>query len=156
MAEAPVRRLVLLVDATEDTRDLYGDWFFIRGFDVVATARDDMALLMAKAYRPDLVMTDLHAKGLDGLRLVQRIRSEADICEIPIIIMTVVTDPLLFVSLGTAGAKVVTKLGDFDVLERSVAALPPAHRAKNGDGRQRPIGLYRILQTPHSPTPPEA
>ena len=34
-AEAPMRRLVLLVDATEDTRDLYGDWFFIRGFDVV-------------------------------------------------------------------------------------------------------------------------
>ena len=106
MAEAPVRRLVLLVDATEDTRDLgYGDWFFIRGFDVVATARDDIALLIAKAYRPDLVVTDLHAKGLDGLRLVQRIRSEADICEIPILIMTVVTDPPLFVSLRAQAQK---------------------------------------------------
>ena len=44
-------------------------------------------------------MTDLHAKGLDGLRLAQRIRAEADTCEIPILIMTVVTDPPLVVSL---------------------------------------------------------
>src|SRR4029077_1290394 len=145
MAEAPVRRLVLLVDATEGTRDLYGDWFFIRGFDVVATARDDLALLIAKAYRPDLVVTDLHAKGLDGLRLVQRIRAEADTCEIPILIMTVVTDPSLVVSLGAAGAEVVSKLGDFDVLERSIAALPPEPRATDRERRRRPLGRSRIV-----------
>ena len=156
MAEAPVRRLVLLVDATEDTRDLYGDWFFIRGFDVVATARDDLALLIAKAYRPDLVVTDLHAKGLDGLRLVHRIRSEADTCEIPILIMTVVTDPPLVVSLRAAGAEVVSKLGDFDVLERSIAALPPEPRAEDRERRQRPLGLSRMLHTPQSPAPPES
>jgi len=147
MAEAPVRRLVLLVDATEDTRDLYGDWFFIRGFDVVATARDDIALLIAKAYRPDLVLTDLHAKGLDGLRLVQRILSEADTSAIPILIMTVVTDPPLVVSLRAAGAEVVSKLGDFDVLERSIAALPSEPRARERERRQRPIGLSRMLHT---------
>jgi len=140
--------LVLLVDATEDTRDLYGDWFFIRGFDVVATARDDIALLIAKAYRPDLVLTDLHAKGLDGLRLVQRIRSEADTCAIPILIMTVVTDPPLVVSLRAVGAEIVSKLGDFDVLERSIAALPPEPRARDRERRRRPLGLSRILRTP--------
>jgi DNA-binding response OmpR family regulator len=144
-AEAPVRRLVLLVDATEDTRDLYGDWFFIRGFDVVATARDDIALLIAKAYRPDLIVTDLHAKGLDGLRLAQRIRSEADTCEIPIVIMTVVTDPLLLGSLHSAGADVVSKLGDFDALERSIAALPPEPRATDRERRRRPLGRSRIV-----------
>ena len=142
-----MRRLVLLVDANEDTRDLYGDWFFIRGFDVVTTERDDMALLIAKTHRPDLVVTDLHANGLDGLRLVQRIRSEAETCEIPLIIMTVVADPLLFVSLRAAGAEVVWKLGDFDVLERSIAALPPEPRATDRERRRRPIGLSRMLHT---------
>jgi hypothetical protein len=29
--------MVLLVDARDDTRDLYGHWFFTRGFDVVIT-----------------------------------------------------------------------------------------------------------------------
>ena len=89
-------------------------------------------------------MTDLLAKGLDGLRLVQRIRSEADTCEIPILIMTVVTDPLLVVSLRAAGAQVVSKLGDFEVLERSIAALPPEPRAQDRERRRRPLQLSRI------------
>ena len=37
---------------------------------------------------PDLVLTDVDMPGLDGLGLVQRMRSTADYREIPVIIMT--------------------------------------------------------------------
>jgi hypothetical protein len=76
---------------------------------------------------------------------VQRIRAEAETCEIPILIMTVVTDPPLVVSLRALGAEVVSKLGDFDVLERWIAALPPEPRATDRERRRRPLGLSRIV-----------
>jgi DNA-binding response OmpR family regulator len=146
MPESSLRRIVLLVDANEDTCDLYGDWFFSRGFYVVTTLSNEMALAIAEAYRPDLLVTDLRGNGRDGFSLIRRLRSATNSRDIPIVVLTSVMDERLLTTVRAAGAEVLPKLGDFESLERRIAGLPPLPRSADCDRRRQPLGLSRILR----------
>ena len=119
-----MRRMVLLVDAREDTRDLYGHWFFSRGFDVVTTPLDDVALAIVETYLPDLIVTELRAPGLDGLRLLRRLRTGVVTRDIPVIVLTAMMDRRLLLQARASGADVLPKLAGFDVMETRTGALP--------------------------------
>jgi DNA-binding response OmpR family regulator len=60
----------------------------LEGFDVV-TARDGPdALAKAVAVRPDLVLLDVQMPGIDGYTICARIRAEATLAAVPVIIVT--------------------------------------------------------------------
>jgi len=42
----------------------------------------------ARAPRPDLILLDLRLPGMDGRELLKEIRSDAALCEIPVVVMT--------------------------------------------------------------------
>ena len=147
-----MRRMVLLVDAREDTRDLYGHWFFTRGFDVVITPLDDVALAIVETYLPDLIVTELRAPGLDGLRLVRRLRTGVVTRDIPVIVLTAMMDRRPLLQARAAGADVLPKLAGFDVMETRIAALPSKSCPEDlRERRRRPLGLARILRSSRSP-----
>ncbi len=142
--ESPQRRMILLIDQTEDTRDLYGNWFFSRGFDVVATALDNIALAIVETYRPDLVLANLGANPVDSIRVIRRIRSAAKTCHIPVIVLTALTDPRALNAISDAGVEVFRTLADFEGLERYVAALPLEARPEDLECRTRCVNLSGI------------
>ncbi len=43
---------------------------------------------MARAEKPDLVLTDLNMPDLDGISLVRELRAEPELKDLPIILMT--------------------------------------------------------------------
>jgi two-component system cell cycle response regulator len=60
----------------------------LEGFEVV-TARDGPdALAKAAAVRPDLVLLDVQMPGIDGYTLCARIRADASLAAVPVIIVT--------------------------------------------------------------------
>lgn len=60
----------------------------LEGFEVV-TARDGPdALAKAVAVRPDLVLLDVRMPGIDGYTICARIRADASLAAIPVIIVT--------------------------------------------------------------------
>ena len=60
----------------------------LEGFEVV-TARDGPdALAKAAAVRPDLVLLDVRMPGIDGYTVCARIRADASLAAIPVIIVT--------------------------------------------------------------------
>jgi DNA-binding response OmpR family regulator len=60
----------------------------LEGFQVV-TARDGPdALAKAVAVRPDLVLLDVQMPGLDGYSICARIRADARLAAVPVIIVT--------------------------------------------------------------------
>jgi CheY-like chemotaxis protein len=64
---------------------------------------------MAKRERPDLILLDILMPGLDGLDACRRLRADAHLKEIPIIIMTAMEDPKLNVKAFKAGATLALK-----------------------------------------------
>jgi len=60
----------------------------LEGFEVV-TARDGPdALAKAVAVRPDLVLLDVQMPGIDGYTICARIRADASLAAVPVIIVT--------------------------------------------------------------------
>jgi DNA-binding response OmpR family regulator len=60
----------------------------LEGFEVV-TARDGPdALAKAVAVRPDLVLLDVRMPGIDGYTVCARIRADASLAAVPVVIVT--------------------------------------------------------------------
>ncbi|MCB9846166.1 MAG: sigma-54-dependent Fis family transcriptional regulator [Phycisphaeraceae bacterium] len=99
---------VLVVDDKEMMRDSVGQTLERAGFAVEMAEGGDQALERIAVRRPDAVVTDLRMPGMDGLTLLERIRSIDD--ELPVVLMTA------FGAIDTAIRAM--KLGAFDYITK--------------------------------------
>src|SRR5215471_12610996 len=70
------RGRVLLVDDSEELRELYELALTSDGYDIKTASAAEQALEIAATWRPDLVLTDLFMPGIGGLELITRLRSD--------------------------------------------------------------------------------
>jgi uncharacterized protein (TIGR02266 family) len=78
-------RKILIVDDAAMFRELNS--LFLARFGSVATACDgEEALAIARAVRPDVVVSDLHMPRLDGEALCRAIRADAALKDVPVIL----------------------------------------------------------------------
>jgi DNA-binding response OmpR family regulator len=76
----------------------------LEGFEVV-TARDGPdALAKAAAVRPDLVLLDVRMPGIDGYTICARIRADARLAAVPVLIVTANYAPVDRAAARRAGA----------------------------------------------------
>ena len=80
--------LVLFVDDTADTRELYALYFQSRGFSVVTAQDGEAGVEVALRHRPDVIVMDLSMPRLDGVAAIQQLRQEPRTCHTPVIILT--------------------------------------------------------------------
>lgn len=71
-----VRRKILIVDDSDDLRELYGLTLEAADYDVKTVPLAEEALALVRGWRPDLVITDVFMPGIGGLELVTRLRSD--------------------------------------------------------------------------------
>ncbi len=64
-----------------------------RGFKVWAVANGKEALQFLKGQKPDIVVTDILMPEMSGYELCKRIRSDADLKDVPVIIVTALSNP---------------------------------------------------------------
>ncbi len=79
---------VLLVDDEEDLLELLSYALRREGFDVLTAQDGAEALRVAKAERPDLVVLDIMMPKMDGIETCQRLREEANLRLVPILMLT--------------------------------------------------------------------
>ena len=80
--------VVLIVDDTADTRELYALYFGSRGY-VVRTAHDGLSgIEAALRLRPDVIVMDLSMPGVDGLAATRRLKADPRTRAVPLMILT--------------------------------------------------------------------
>jgi two-component system chemotaxis sensor kinase CheA len=118
----PVRRAVrsrgrgriLVVDDTDAVRELERSILERAGFDVV-TARDGReALVRIAEGAPDLVLTDVEMPELDGIGLIQAIRSTPRIAGLPVVVISTLSADSDRLRGLEAGADAYLGKTDFD------------------------------------------
>jgi len=73
----PVARLrALVVDDNDDARELVADLLRKNGFEVMIATDGTSALATIRDQRPDIALVDLGLPGIDGVGLVQAVRTE--------------------------------------------------------------------------------
>src|SRR5688500_12473333 len=70
------RPVVLLLEDDDDARTIYRDMLDFAGYEVIAACDGIEGLRHAEARSPDVVVTDLHMPGLNGLEVARTLRVE--------------------------------------------------------------------------------
>jgi two-component system cell cycle response regulator DivK len=79
---------ILVVEDNELNMKLLNDVLEAHGYDVLATARGNVAVEWARKYHPDLILMDLQLPDLSGLDATLRIKADTATQDIPIIAVT--------------------------------------------------------------------
>jgi len=101
---------LLVIDDDEASCRLMKATFGTEGFDVVAAHNGAAGIERASVDRPDVVLLDVHLPDLDGLQVLQQLRSTAP--TLPVIMLTASTDIKTAVS--------ATRIGAFDYLTKPI------------------------------------
>lgn len=84
---------VLLVEDDHDIRALLRHRLARWPYEIVETASGEMALEMARARRPALVVLDILLPGIDGWEVLRQLRSDPALAAVPVVVVSIVDDP---------------------------------------------------------------
>ena len=79
---------VLVIEDTEDNRQIIRDLLTNAGYEVVEANDGIEGVEMAGSENPDLILMDIQLPGLDGYEATRRIKADPLLKQIPIIAVT--------------------------------------------------------------------
>jgi signal transduction histidine kinase/CheY-like chemotaxis protein len=109
---------ILVIDDDATARELISDQLKAEGFSVVTASGGLEGLRRARELRPIVITLDVVMPDLDGWSVLAALRQDADLAEIPVIMVTIVDEQRRAVALGAAGY--LTKPIDRERLHRLV------------------------------------
>ncbi len=98
---------VLIVDDDPAARELLAANLKGAGYRLVHAASGDEALNLARTLRPDAITLDVMMPKPDGWDVLATLKADPDLCEIPVVIVTVAPERGIGLSLGAV--EVLTK-----------------------------------------------
>jgi DNA-binding response OmpR family regulator len=80
--------VILIADDTTDAREMYGQYFETRGFQVHTAPDGIQAVQAALDHLPDVIVLDLAMPQIDGITAIRRIRADARMRRSRVILLT--------------------------------------------------------------------
>jgi signal transduction histidine kinase/CheY-like chemotaxis protein len=117
-ARPPGADCVLVIDDDATARELIGEHLAAEGFSVATAAGGLEGLKLAKELRPIAITLDVMMPDLDGWSVLAALRQDAELAEIPVIMVTILDEQRRGAALGAAGY--LTKPIDRERLHRLV------------------------------------
>jgi len=85
---AAVRATLLVVDNLESNLELARSIFEPSGYRVLLAGDSDSAMALARQTKPDLILSDINMPEGSGLELVLRVRSDSNLADVPVILIS--------------------------------------------------------------------
>jgi signal transduction histidine kinase/CheY-like chemotaxis protein len=94
--------LVMVVDDDPNARGLLAATVRREGYRVIEATDGESALGLAREWHPDIVTLDVLMPRMDGWAVLTALKSDPELVQIPVVIVTVLADRGIAVSLGAA------------------------------------------------------
>jgi len=120
---------IMLVDDSSTNNLLYESIFESEGYDVIVCDSGRTALKkLTQKERPNIVLLDLMMPGIDGFDVLEKIKSNPDTKEIPVIILTAKVDAESESKAFELGAVdyIIKPIGIYEITEEIRAILSGA------------------------------
>ena len=101
---------ILVIDDSDDSRELIGRFLVRAGYEVMAAVDGQDGLAKALAADPDLILLDIMMPGMDGYEVCNTLKKEAETRDIPVIFLSALgesRDKIRGLEIG--GADYITK-----------------------------------------------
>lgn len=134
MPSHPRRRgLILIVDDSLETRELYADYFRHRDFDAITAPDGDSGVDVAVRTKPDAIVMDLSMPRLNGVSAAHHLKHDPRTSKIPIVLLTGFGYRAIELGALEMGVDVfLTKPCLPEDLERQIRMLIDARRRERG------------------------
>ena len=118
---------VLVIDDDATQRDLMRRFLTKEGFPAQTAADGEEGLRLARRLRPIAITLDVMMPGLDGWSVLSRLKADPELCDIPVIMLTMVDDKGRGFSMGAAeyATKPVDRARLTRILQRHLCPDPP-------------------------------
>jgi CheY-like chemotaxis protein len=83
-----LRPVILVVDDTEDIRELYAEYLHVCGFQAEVATGGEEAVAKARDLKPAAIVMDLSMPRVDGVEATRRLKADETTRDIPIIALT--------------------------------------------------------------------
>ena len=80
--------LILLIDDDADTREMYTLFLTHHGFRCLGAADADDGLRLARDHQPSVILLDVWLPGIDGWAVAASLKKDAELRDIPIVMLT--------------------------------------------------------------------
>ena len=121
---------ILVIDDDATVRDLMSRFLSKQGLRVIATGNGDEGIELARRVRPLLITLDVLLPERDGWSVLHEIKSDHELSNIPVIMLTIVDNEATALSLGASNYLVKP------VDRERLASLIEKHRANRSAGSQ--------------------
>ena len=112
---------ILIVDDESAIRDELARSLGSEGYRVVAAAGGKEGLKLAREQQPDAIILDVIMPDLDGWTVLSALKQDAELCNIPVVLATVLGDREMGLALGAA--EYLTKPIDGAELKRVLSRI---------------------------------
>jgi two-component system cell cycle response regulator DivK len=79
---------ILVVEDTEDNRQILRDLLSIAGYDVIEALDGAEGIAKASEHKPNLILMDIQMPVMDGYEATRRIKADPALASIPVIAVT--------------------------------------------------------------------
>src|SRR5208282_2221794 len=115
---------ILIVDDNETNRDILRTRLGPHGYELIEAADGEQALAAAREQHPDLILLDVMMPKIDGIEVCRRLKADADLPFMPIVLVTAKADSKDVVAGLEAGAdEYLTKPVDQSALVARVKSM---------------------------------
>jgi signal transduction histidine kinase/DNA-binding response OmpR family regulator/HAMP domain-containing protein len=101
-AELDNATTVLVVDDDPAAHDLLANHLAREGYRVLHAHNGQEALGIARAARPDAITLDVMMPKMDGWAVLTQLKDDAELCDIPVVVVTILAERGVGLSLGAA------------------------------------------------------
>ena len=102
----PSAKTILIIDDQPFFITMQQNILKKQGFRVLSASNGQEGLVQAKQHKPDLVLLDVEMPGMDGFAVCEKLKQDAALKDIPVIILTATEDPKLNERAFKAGAQI--------------------------------------------------
>ena len=93
---------ILVIDDQPEAREIVRRLLVTEGFRVLEAANGDQGLALAREQRPDAITLDVLMPGMDGWAVLEALKAEPAVADIPVIMVTMLDDHRLGFALGAS------------------------------------------------------
>jgi CheY-like chemotaxis protein len=150
-AQSGAKGTVLIIDDDPTARDLISRVVIKEGFSAVTASSSEEGLRVAAAARPTLITLDVMMPHMDGWSILDALKRSPELCDIPVVMVTMVDDRNLGYALGASEylTKPVERERLASLLQKYRCQVPPCAALIVDDEPDARTVIRNILEREH-------
>jgi CheY-like chemotaxis protein len=121
--DSTVPNTILIVDDSDDTREMMAKLLELETFTVFTAEDGNIGLKVAAEQHPNLIITDINMPNMNGIEMIRQLRSQPGLERVPIMAITAYGNGVAKEALEAGADRAATKPIQFSALILEIREL---------------------------------